>query len=104
MAKTNYRDEAVLSVLADSIIVLDQTARANAIKGAAGMRSFFYWADAVAGGASAQQSLYYKVIYKITTDPEEIKMLEDALAKHGLMASLASLELVKKNGHAEMKP
>jgi len=104
MAKTDYRDEAVLSVLADSIIVLDQTARANAIKGAAGMRSFFYWADAVAGGASAQQSLYYKVIYKITTDPEEIKMLEDALAKHGLMASLASLEQVKKNGHAEMKP
>ncbi|RJE91347.1 ATPase [Paenibacillus sp. 1011MAR3C5] len=103
-SKTGYQDESVLSVLADSIIVLDQTARVNAIKGVAGMRSFFYWADAVAGGASAQESLYYKVIYKITTDPEEIKMLEDALKKQGLMASLEDIDVVKKNEHSTMRP
>lgn len=98
ITKTGYKDEKVLSVLADIIIVLDKTARANAIKGVAGMRSFFYWADAVAGGASAKESLYHKVIYKITTDSEEIKLLEEALEKHGLFTSLEeTLFEVKKN-------
>ncbi|NOV00583.1 AAA family ATPase [Paenibacillus planticolens] len=98
ISKTGYQDEKVLSVLADIIIILDKTARAHAIKGVAGMRSFFYWADAVAEGASAKQSLYHKVIYKITTDSEEIKLLEEALEKQGLMASLEEAPFeVKKN-------
>ncbi|WP_042163724.1 AAA family ATPase [Paenibacillus gorillae] len=98
MSKTGYADEEVLSILAESIMVLDQAARANAIKGVAGMRSLFYWTDAVAGGASAKESLYHKVIYKITTDPEEIKILEEALEKHGLIASLEGVvNEVKKN-------
>ncbi|MDF2650951.1 MAG: MoxR-like ATPase [Paenibacillus sp.] len=96
ISKTGYRDEKVLDVLADIIIVLDRTARANAIKGVAGMRSFFYWVDAVGGGASARESLYHKVIYKITTDSEEIKLLEEALKKHGLLAGLDSVELELK--------
>ncbi|GGD55569.1 AAA family ATPase [Paenibacillus nasutitermitis] len=91
-AKTGYKDEKMLDVLADIIIRLDQTARANAIKGVAGMRSYFYWADAVAGGASAKESLYHKVIYKITTDSEEIKILEEALKNQGLLASLEEVE------------
>jgi hypothetical protein len=97
-AKTGYRNREVLDVLAEIIIVLDKTARANAIKGVAGMRSFFYWADAVAAGASARESLYHKVIYKITTDSEEIRLLEEALTSQGLLASLEEVELeVKKN-------
>lgn len=98
IAKIGYKEEKVLSVLADMIIILDKTARANAIKGVAGMRSFFYWADAVAAGASAKETLYHKVIYKITTDSEEIKLLEEALEKHGLMAGLEEAPFeVKKN-------
>lgn len=111
IAKIDYRNPLVLGVLADIIILLDKTARANAIKGVAGMRSFFYWADAVAGGASAKEALYHKVIYKITTDSEEIKLLEEALKTHGLLASLDEVEIeVKKNeilmrlryGHGEI--
>ncbi|TMV52301.1 ATPase [Paenibacillus mesophilus] len=98
MAKTGYTDRNVMDVLAEIIIVLDQTARAHAIKGVAGMRSFFYWTDAVAGGASAKQSLYHKVIYKITTDSEEIKLLEEALHSKGLLTGLEEVESeVKKN-------
>ncbi|WP_282935521.1 AAA family ATPase [Paenibacillus sp. RC67] len=99
MSKTGYRDAAVLDVLADIIIVLDKTARVNAIKGVAGMRSFFYWADAVAAGASAKESLYHKVIYKITTDSDEIKLLEEALKSHGLLVGLekVDIECKKKN-------
>jgi len=98
MAKTGYKNEKVLGVLADIIMILDKTARANAIKGVAGMRSFFYWVDAVAGGTSAKESLYHKVIYKITTDSEEIKILEEALQKNGLFASLDEIQFdVKKN-------
>ena len=101
IAKIGYKDENVLSVLANIIIILDKTARANAIKGVAGMRSFFYWTDAVAGGASAKESLYYKVIYKITTDSEEIKLLEEALEKRGLFADLeeATVEVKKKRNY-----
>jgi MoxR-like ATPase len=93
MAKTDFRNQVVLDVLAEIIIVLDKTARAHAIKGVAGMRSFFYWADAVSGGASARESLYHKVIYKISTDSEEIKILEDALKNHGLLAGLVKVEI-----------
>ncbi|OBZ19411.1 ATPase [Bacillus sp. FJAT-27264] len=102
--KTGYQDDRVLSVLADTIIILDTTARTNAIKGVAGMRSFFYWADAVAGGALAKESLYHKVIYKITTDAEEIKILEEALEKHGLLTSLDTVTTgeVKKNENLAM--
>ncbi|OPA73622.1 ATPase [Paenibacillus selenitireducens] len=98
MAKTGYGNHEVLDVLANIIIILDKTARANAIKGVAGMRSYFYWADAVARGASARESLYHKVIYKITTDSEEIKLLEDALEGHGLLGILEELPIeLKKN-------
>ncbi len=99
VAKTGYNDPEVLDFLAHTIIVLDKTARANAMKGVAGMRSFFYWTDAVAAGASVKESLYHKVIYKITTDSEEIKLLEEALESHGLLTGLEEAEHeVKKNG------
>ncbi|MEJ8545383.1 AAA family ATPase [Brevibacillus borstelensis] len=105
MAKTGFQDEKVLRILAEIIMILDKTARANAIKGVAGMRSFFYWVDAIAGGALAKESLYHKVIYKITTDPEEILILEEALHNHGLLASLeeARIERKKKNGNLTMR-
>lgn len=98
IAKIGYENMKALSVLADIIILLDKTARANAIKGVAGMRSFFYWADAIASGVSPKKSLYHKVIYKITTDSEEIKLLEEALKSHGLLKRLDEIEdVVKKN-------
>ncbi|MGG3507179.1 AAA family ATPase [Paenibacillus lautus] len=97
MAKTGYRNDEMLNVLARVIILLDKTARANAIKGVAGMRSYFYWVDAVAQGASARESLYHKVIYKITTDSEEIKLLEDALEGEGLMDMLEEVPLERNN-------
>lgn len=91
-AKTGWRNRPMLERLAEAVIALDQTARANAIKGVAGMRSLFFWADAVAAGASAWQSLYPKVIYKMTTDPDEIKLLEETLAGRGLLAQLDDAE------------
>ncbi|WP_041917234.1 AAA family ATPase [Desulfitobacterium dehalogenans] len=100
IAKTGYTDRYVLSVLANAIFVLDQTARANAIKGVAGMRSYFYWIDAVAYGADVKESLYHKVIYKITTDPDEIRILEEALKAQGITSELNDINSnrnVKKN-------
>ncbi|HHY28273.1 MAG TPA: AAA domain-containing protein [Desulfitobacterium dehalogenans] len=100
IAKTGYSDRYVLSVLANAIFVLDQTARANAIKGVAGMRSYFYWIDAVAYGADVKESLYHKVMYKITTDPDEIRILEEALEAYGIASELNDINSnrhVKKN-------
>ncbi|WZL78270.1 AAA family ATPase [Eubacteriales bacterium mix99] len=91
-AKTGYQSEPVLSLLAETIMVLDETARANAIKGVAGMRSYIFWVDAVQSGASIQKSLYYKALYKITTDPQELVILEQALASQGLTEKLEELE------------
>lgn len=90
-AKTGYHSEKVLSLLAETIILLDETARANAIKGVAGMRSYIFWVDAVASGASVQSTLYHKVLYKITTDPQELSILEQALVSRGLTDKLAEL-------------
>ncbi|MDF2987325.1 MAG: ATPase [Eubacterium sp.] len=90
MAKTGYANQKILTVMAEVIILLDQSARANAIRGVAGMRSYFYWADAVANGADSREALYNKVIYKVTTDPEEIAILEDTLASQGLLDELSS--------------
>ena len=93
-AKTGYQSENVLSLLAETIILLDETARANAIKGVAGMRSYIFWVDAALSGASVQSTLYHKVLYKITTDPQELAILEQALVSHGLIDKLAELDTV----------
>lgn len=90
-AKTGCTDDTVLSILADTIILLDNTARANAIKGVAGMRSYIFWVDAVARGVSVKTSLYNKVLYKITTVPEELAILEQALSNSGLTDELDKL-------------
>ncbi|MDL2258120.1 AAA family ATPase [Eubacteriales bacterium OttesenSCG-928-K08] len=91
ISKTGFTDEVVLSLLADTIIILDETAKANAIKGVAGMRSYLFWVDAVACGASVSASMYHKVIYKITTDQSEISILEQAISAKGLTEKLTQL-------------
>lgn len=99
-AKTGYHADEVLSLMADTIMVLDETARANAIKGVAGMRSYIFWVDALQSGASIQESLYYKVLYKMTTDPQELAILEEALTRHGLTEQLAEMDRVRTS-HAD---
>ncbi|NMD71701.1 AAA domain-containing protein [Bacillus sp. DNRA2] len=96
MAKTQFQQKEVLSVLAECIILLDQTARANAIKGVAGMRSYLYWVDAVAAGIPLKSAMYHKVIYKMTTDEEEIRLLEEALRGHEMFTRLEEVRLLVK--------
>ena len=93
-AKTGYQSKNVLSLLAETIMMLDETARANAIKGVAGMRSYIFWVDAVQSGASVYNTLYHKVLYKITTDPQELAILEQALVSHGLTDKLEELDII----------
>ncbi|WP_026895873.1 AAA family ATPase [Clostridiisalibacter paucivorans] len=93
-AKTGYHYESILSPLAETIMLLDETAQANAIKGVAGMRSYIFWVDAVQSGASVQNTLYYKVLYKITTDPQELAILEQALVSHDLTDKLEELDII----------
>ncbi len=90
--KTAFRDTDVLRTCAETIVLLDQIAKANAIKGVAGMRSYFFWIDAISQGTSAAESLYHKVIYKMTTDTDEIAILEQALTKSGLKMALEGIE------------
>ena len=98
IAKTAYKEEQILALLANIIMILDETARANAIKGVAGMRSYFYWVDSVKSGIDIMESLYQKVIYKITTDSDEIKILEEVLLQQGIMDELREISnSVKKN-------
>src|SRR5699024_9244571 len=78
-AKTNCKNDKLLNTFAKAIIELDKTAKVNAIKGVEGMRSYFFWIDAVTQNTNVIDALYHKVIYKITTDQDEIKILEQAL-------------------------
>lgn len=90
-AKTGCTNEELLLTFARVIILLDQAAKANAIKGVAGMRSYFFWVDAVLQGTETVDALYNKVIYKITTDPDEIVILEQALSNHGMLSELEEI-------------
>lgn len=100
--KTGCTDKEVLSLLAHTIITLDQVAKASAIKGVAGMRSYFYWVDAVIRNDKVKESLYHKVIYKMTTDQEEIKILEEALVQRGIMTQLEEMQLLRKKKSIEV--
>lgn len=99
-AKMECTNEVLLYTFAKTIVELDKTAKANAIKGVAGMRSYFFWADAVLQGSEIIDALYHKVIYKITTNEDEIAILEKALSERGLLTALeeASSSLCKTNG------
>lgn len=99
--KTAFRDADVLRTCAETIVLLDQTAKANAIRGVAGMRSYFFWIDAISQGTSAAESLYHKVLYKMTTDPDEIAILEQALTKSGLKTSLEGIEYHHSRSNGE---
>lgn len=90
--KAAFRDADVLRICAETIVLLDQTAKANAIKGVAGMRSYFFWIDAISQGTSAAESLYHKVIYKMTTDTDEVAILEQAMTKSGLKTALEGID------------
>lgn len=94
--KTGCENRELLQVFADVIILLDKTAKANAIKGVAGMRSYFYWVDAVMQETDVTEALYHKVIYKITTDREEIALLEQALREKDLFSELKAIAVSGK--------
>ena len=61
------------------------------------MRSYFYWVDAVLQGAAPVDALYHKVIYKMTTDEEEIALLEQALKQQNQISALEELRVLPKS-------
>ncbi len=79
IAKTNYEDHDYLEIMAQIIRLLDETAKANAIKGVAGMRSYFFWVNSLKQGQDPLETIFPKVLYKLTTDENELKILQDAL-------------------------
>lgn len=101
-AKTGCDEKGLLLTFARVIVLLDQTAKANAIKGVAGMRSYFFWVDAVLQGSETVDALYHKVIYKITTDPDEIVILEQALSGHGMLSELAEISQLRMKTNGEV--
>lgn len=88
VAKTGVTNLAVVTKMAEVIRLLDETAKANAIKGVAGMRSYFYWVNTFKQGQDIFESLYPKVIYKLTTEPSEITLLQEALDDSKLLILL----------------
>lgn len=95
--KTGCADIELLQTFARVIILLDKAAKANAIKGVAGMRSYFYWIDAVLQGTAPIEALYHKVIYKMTTDAEEISLLEQALKQQNQISILEKMCILSKS-------
>lgn len=81
LGKTKIQQPNLLLKLAEIIRLLDETAKANAIKGVSSMRSYFYWANTWKQGQDLLQTIYPKVLYKLTTDPEELKILTQAFRR-----------------------
>lgn len=101
MAKTMIQKQELLLKMAEIIRLLDETAKANAIKGVAGMRSYFYWANTYKQGQDLLQSIYPKVLYKLSTDPDELAILEQALSDSGLLLELQDILRKEKWGHPQ---
>lgn len=89
--KTGCQELEAMTVMARIIRLLEETAKANAIKGVAGMRSYFYWVNTLKQGQPPQESIYPKVLYKLTTDPDELKILEQVLETSGLLSELIAI-------------
>lgn len=101
MAKTMIQKQELLLKMAEIIRLLDETAKANAIKGVAGMRSYFYWASTYKQGQDLLQSIYPKVLYKLSTDSDELAILEQALSDSGLLLELQDILRKEKWGHPQ---
>lgn len=101
LAKTGFQDQAIASKMAEIIRLLDTSARANAIKGVAGMRSYFYWLNTVKNGHSPLNTLAVKVLYKLTTDPDELRLLQEALDQSELLLELRRLYQGQKMSHRQ---
>ncbi|MBO0481164.1 AAA family ATPase [Candidatus Enterococcus courvalinii] len=104
VGKTGIQESPILFKMAEIIRLLDETAKANAIKGVAGMRSYFYWANTMKQGQDVLQSIYPKVLYKLTTDPDELTILLQALDDTGLLIELRELLRAKKWGETTAEP
>ena len=98
ISKTQVNEPILLLKMAEVIRLLDETAKANAIKGVAGMRSYFYWVNTMKQNQDIFVSLYSKVLYKLTTDPDELHILTTALTDSGLLDELRDLLRQKKWG------
>jgi MoxR-like ATPase len=96
IGKTGVQNTDILMKMAEIIRLLDETAKANAIKGVAGMRSYFYWVNTFKNGQDLLQSIYPKVLYKLTTDPDELELLKQALDDAGLLVQLRELLVNEK--------
>lgn len=96
MAKTNFTDYDYLEIMAKIIRLLDETAKANAIKGVAGMRSYFFWVNSLKQGQDPLESIFPKVLYKLTTDENELKILQDALEQSRLLTELQQVKNQQK--------
>ncbi|MGO2892396.1 MAG: AAA family ATPase [Enterococcus devriesei] len=95
-AKTNFSDRDYLAIMAQIIRLLDETAKANAIKGVAGMRSYFFWVNSLKQGQDPLESIFPKVLYKLTTDETELKILQNALEQSGLLTKLQQVKNQQK--------
>lgn len=96
IAKTNFSDQDYLEIMAKIIRLLDETAKANAIKGVAGMRSYFFWVNSLKQGQDPLESIFPKVLYKLTTDETELKILQDALEQSKLLTELQQVKNQQK--------
>lgn len=100
IAKTHFTEQKYLTVMAKIIRLLDETAKANAIKGVAGMRSYFFWVNSLKQGQDPLESIFPKVLYKLTTDEMELNILQEALEHSRLLTELQQVEnqLKKQQG------
>ena len=85
IAVTGSMDIGLVRSLVAAIRALDEVAYKNSIKGVAGMRSLYYCLDAIKDGMSTEDAILQKVVYKMTTDEDEIDLLMTAIESGDLL-------------------
>lgn len=83
-AKSLLKDEPTIKKMAEAIQTLSAVAKSNGLQGECGMRSLFSWCDDVALGKPIEEAIKRNVLFKITTDDDELEILQGALNTIGM--------------------
>lgn len=60
------------------------------------MRSYFFWVNSLKQGQDPLESIFPKVLYKLTTDETELKILQEALEQSKLLTELQQVRNQQK--------
>lgn len=87
LAITDCKDIPLAMDMVKTINILHDAAISNGISGTIGMRSLVFWLEAVMAGDDVAEALNENVLWKVTTDDDELAILVNEFENNSPLAS-----------------